>query len=303
MYHTTEYNREFWNAIRSKARRAHSTTLESTRSRQTGSYRLPYESDKKFVALRHQENLFRRIATVVNAPTHDFTVWAFDNQPEVTWLNGKNPDFFNNVMTHATHKLESHTLGCATHLSEDFAGEANFDIETHVTKEFAKSIGRAEENECINGDGVNTISGFLKDALVGYTTADISYDDVIKLFFSLDAEYRRNGVWIMNSETALKLRTIKDATGNYIWNHSDNTILGKPVYISDYMPSESKGNGARPIAFGDFSYFWIADRSPFAMRGLTETLMPQQQVGYVGYETIDAKLIRPEAVRVIEISD
>lgn len=29
--------------------------------------------------------------------------------------------------------------------------------------------------------------------------------------------------------------------------------------------------------------------------------MPQQQIGYVGYETIDAKLIRPEAIHVMEI--
>lgn len=39
------------------------------------------------------------------------------------------------------------------------------------------------------------------------------------------------------------------------------------------------------------------------MRPLTEVLMPQQQIGYVGYETIYAKLIRPEAVRVMEISE
>ena len=70
----------------------------------------------------------------------------------------------------------------------------------------------------------------------------------------------------MNNETALKLRTLKDNAGNYLWNHSDSTILGKSVYISDYMPSESDGEGARPIAFGDFSYFWITDRMPFAMR-------------------------------------
>lgn len=105
----------------------------------------------------------------------------------------------------------------------------------------------------------------------------------------------------MNSETALKLRSMTDIDGGYLWNHSDNTILGKQVYISDYMPSGSAGVGARPIAFGDFSYFWIVDRKPFEMRSLTEVFGPQQQVGYVGYETINAKLIRPEAVCVMEI--
>lgn len=301
MYHTSEYNREFWNAARAKRRIPSTDILESGRNKQNSSYKLPYESNKKFEALRQQENLFRRIGNVASAPKGDFTIWAFDNEPEVTWLTDKNPTFFENVETYDDFQLTGHTLGCATRISEDFAADAGFDVETQVIREFARSIGRAEENACINGDGVNAPMGFLKDALVGQYTLGIDYADVVELFFAQDTEYRRNGVWVMNSETAYKLRTMTDGDGGYLWNHSDNTLLGKPVYICDYMPSETEGTGARPIAFGDFSYFWIIDRKPFAMRSLTEVLVPQQQVGYVGYETIDAKLIRPEAIRVMQI--
>ena len=55
------------------------------------------------------------------------------------------------------------------------------------------------------------------------TTASITYDDVIKLYFSVKNEYRKNAVWMMNDRTALTLRTLKDANGNYIWNHSNDT--------------------------------------------------------------------------------
>lgn len=301
MYHTSEYNREFWNAARAKRRIPSTDILESGRNKQNSSYRLPYESNKKFEALRQQENLFRRIGNVASAPKGDFTIWAFDNEPEVTWLTDKNPTFFENVETYDIFQLTGHTLGCATRISEDFAADAGFDVETQVIREFTRSIGRAEENACINGDGVNEPKGFLKDALVGHYALGIDYSDVVDLFFAQDSEYRRNSVWIMNNETAYMLRTMTDGDGGYLWNHSDNTLLGKPVYISDYMPSATEGTGARPIAFGDFSYFRIIDRKPFAMRSLTEVLVPQQQVGYVGYETIDAKLIRPEAIRVMQI--
>lgn len=301
MYHSTEYHREFWNAMRGKKHLSQGTALQTERNAQNGSYRLPYESDNKFVALRQKENLFRRIGTVVNATKGDSVIWAFDNDMETTWITDKNPSFFKNVVNHSRYRLESHTLGCATYIAEDFLNDAGFDVEALITKEFAKGVGRTEEAACITGDGATTINGFLQDALIGHTTADITYDDVIRLFFSLDQEYRRNGVWVMNNETALKLRTLKDNAGSYIWNHSDSTILGKPVYISDCMPSEAAG--ARPIAFGDFSYFWIVDRMPFALRELTEVLALQQQIGFVGYETIDAKLIRPEAIRVLEISE
>lgn len=141
--------------------------------------------------------------------------------------------------------------------------------------------------------------GFLNDAVVDHTTGDIAYDDMIHLFFSLDKEYRRNAVWSMNDETALKLRTLKDSDGNYLWNHADNTIMGKSVYISNYMPREAAG--ARPIAFGDFSYYWIFDRKPFTMRRLNELFVAKQQIGFLGYEYLDAKLIRPYAIHVMQI--
>lgn len=49
----------------------------------------------------------------------------------------------------------------------------------------------------------------------------------------------------MNDETALKLRTLKDTSGNYLWNHTDNTIMGRPVHITNYIPSEAAE--AKPI--------------------------------------------------------
>ena len=54
MYKTTEYNREFWNAARAKRRIPHTDVLESGRDTQNGSYRLPYESNKKFEAFRQK---------------------------------------------------------------------------------------------------------------------------------------------------------------------------------------------------------------------------------------------------------
>ena len=62
----------------------------------------------------------------------------------------------------------------------------------------------------------------------------------------------------MNDETALALRLLKDDAGNYLWNHVNDTILGKPVlYINNSMPSVA--SGAKLIAFGDFSFYWIVE--------------------------------------------
>lgn len=51
---------------------------------------------------------------------------------------------------------------------------------------------------------------------VGVTVESLTYDEVINLYFSVKAEYRKNGVWLMNDETALVLRKLKDSDGNYL---------------------------------------------------------------------------------------
>ena len=136
---------------------------------------------------------------------------------------------------------------------------------------------------------------------VGVTTAALSYDDVVKLFFGLKPRYRRNAVWLMNDETAYALRTLKDANGNYIWNHTNDTILGRKVYISEFMPNAE--SGCKPIAFGDFRYYWIVNRSPVHIRPLVEKYIHIDCIGYRAYEFLDGKLVRSEAIKVMKISD
>ena len=63
------------------------------------------------------------------------------------------------------------------------------------------------------------------------------------------------------------------------------------------MESDSK-----PIAFGDFSYYWIICRSPVSVRALSEKFALLDQIGYFAFEFVDGKLIRPEAVKVIQMN-
>ena len=138
-------------------------------------------------------------------------------------------------------------------------------------------------------------------AQTALTASDIGFDDVIRLFFSLEPEYRKNAVWMMNDEMALKLRLLKDENGNHLWNQMNDTILSHPVIIANDMPSEA--SGTMPILFGDFRYYWIILRSPISMRTLKEKFATLDQIGYLAMEFLDAKLIRPDAVKGIRISD
>lgn len=60
-------------------------------------------------------------------------------------------------------------------------------------------------------------------------------------------------------------------------------------------------NGNEPIAFGDFFYYWIVDRKATYIRTLVELFAELGQNGYLVYKFLDAKLIRKEAIKVIQM--
>lgn len=184
------------------------------------------------------------------------------------------------------------------------AGKVMNEIEKYLTQKLGKSFGKAEDNAFINGTGADEPTGILHHtdgAKTALTVETLTYDDVISLYFSVDKEYRKNGIWLMNDKTALVLRKLKDNDGNYLWNQANDTILGKQVIISEYMPDIE--TGTKPIAFGDFSYYWIVGRNPVTVRTLLEKFVLYDQIGYLAFEFLDGKLVRNEAIKVIQMAD
>lgn len=103
----------------------------------------------------------------------------------------------------------------------------------------------------------------------------------------------------MHDETAMQLRTLKNTTGNYLWNAANDTIFGKPVVTSFHMPTVAAG--ASPIAFGDLSYYWIVERQALSVNRLKELYILAGQIGFSAFERLDGRLIRPEAVKTLQM--
>lgn len=56
--------------------------------------------------------------------------------------------------------------------------------------------------------------------------------------------------------------------------------------------------GTKPIAFGDFSYYWIVGRKPVTVRTLLEKFVLYDQIGYLAFEFFDGKLVRMKQSRL-----
>lgn len=299
---TAEYNTNFWNVMRGG--RYAVDKINDGKDVSTGGYALPAAADDKLRKAIRRESLFRNMATVIKAYNSGSRIFAKDCDDLAQWVpeNGNIPiqDGMNDF---TRYTVEMHKLAVFVKLDDDFVHYASFDIEDYLTNRLAKNFAKAEDCGFITGTGDHMPKGILSPtdgAEAGVFTDNITYDAVIRLFFSLNEEYRKNAVWMMNDDTALTLRLLKDEAGNPLWNHANDTILGKPVVISNDMPSEEAGES--PIVFGDFGYYWIIDRSPVSIQTLKEKFVTLDQIGYLALEFLDGRLIRRDALQRMMIN-
>ena len=186
------------------------------------------------------------------------------------------------LIKHSYGVAELYAAPVATrHLLDDAATDIASWLINNATHDFSETEGEA----FMTGDGIdNSPTGLLtyptapeKDftrawgnyqyVASGANPTDIQLADaLIKLVATLRRPYKGNAVFVMNSNTAIRLRQIKDANDRYLWAPTGDLLeglepplLGQRVEIDETMPDI--GANALPIAFGDFRQgYVIVDR-------------------------------------------
>ena len=206
--------------------------------------------------------------------------------------------------------IGAYKLAMMIKISEELLQDSVFNIEAHIAKEFARRIGVEEENAFFNGNGSGRPTGIFHStggAPVGVTTASstaFTLDEIMDLFYSLRTPYRNRAVFITNDATMKAIRKLKDGNGQYLWQPSikDGTpdkILNRPIMNSAFVPTIEAE--AKIMAFGDFSYYWVADRQGRTFKRLNELFAQTGQVGFLSSQRVDGKLVLPEAIQVMQM--
>jgi len=306
-----EYKKAFWNAMRVRAGEGLDPVIRNALQIGTdteGGYLVPDEFERTLVDTLEDENIFRRLANVITTSSGDRKIPVVASKGTASWIDEEgaipeSDDSFGQV------SIGAYKLGTMIKVSEELLNDSVFNLETYIAKEFARRIGNKEEDAFFTGDGSGKPTGILAvtgGAQLGVTSASataITIDEVLDLFYSLKAPYRNKAVFVMNDATVKAIRKLKDGQGQYLWQPSlqagtPDTILNRPLYTSAYVPNIAAS--AKSIIFGDFSYYWVADRQGRVFKRLNELYAATGQVGFVATQRVDGKLILPEAIKVLQ---
>ncbi len=308
---SAEYRKAFWNAMRTRGNEGLDMSVKNALQIGTdseGGYLVPDEFERTLVEALEDENIFRRLANVITTSSGDRKIPVVASKGTASWIDEEgaipeSDDSFGQV------SIGAYKLGTLIKVSEELLNDSVFNLETYISREFARRIGNKEEESFFGGDGSGKPTGILAatgGAQLGVTTAGataITLDEVLDLFYSLKAPYRNKAVFVMNDSTVKAIRKLKDSQGQFLWQPSiqagtPDTILNRPLYTSAYVPAIAAA--AKTVAFGDFSYYWVADRQGRVFKRLNELYAATGQVGFIATQRVDGKLILPEAVKVLQ---
>ena len=306
---TQEYSDAFWNMLRGKGNYGEIMNALSVGEDPKGGYTVPDEFERKLVEALEENNIFRGLATVIRTSSGTRKIPVAEDTGEATWID-EGEEIAEADTTFGQKTLAAYKMGTMIKISNELLHDSAFDLASYIARRFGVRMGNAEEKAFITGNGEGKPLGILADtggAEIGVTAAaenKVTFDEIFDLYYSLKSPYRKKADFLCNEALLLQLMKIKDKNDNYIWKPSleigkPDTILNRPLRTSAYMPALAAGEKA--LLFGDFSYYWIADRQNRTFKRLNELYARTDQVGFISTQRVDGKLILPEAVKALKM--
>ncbi len=302
-----DYRKAFWNTMRNKVNPEVQNALRIGEDSE-GGHLVPDEYERQLIQALEEANILRGMCRVISTSHGERKIPVVASKGEAVWMDEAAP-FQESDDSFTQITLSAYKVGTMLKISDELLHDAFFNLEGYVATEFARRIGAAEEDSFLNGDGTNKPTGILHataGAETGVTAAGasaITVDELIDLYHSLKAPYRKNATFLVHDNTVKAIRKLKDGQGQYLWQPSitagtPDTVLNRPVTTSPYMPTMA--GGEKTVLFGDFRYYWIAERQGRTFKRLNELFAANGQVGFLAWQRLDGKLILPEAMKVLK---
>jgi HK97 family phage major capsid protein len=288
-----------------------------------GGYLVDPQTSDRIRGVLFASSSLRSIANIVQVEATSFDVLVDHSEIGSGWASEAAPvaDSSNPVLDRISIRL--HELSAMPKASQRLLEDSAFDVEGWLAERIAQKFARAEAAAFIHGDGIDKPRGFLDhgitpDAIAGWgelgyvatgAAGDFSTmnpaDAIVDLVYALEAGYRSNAVFVMNSKTAGAVRKMKDADGRFLWSDGlaaaePARLMGYPVLIAEDMPDIA--NEAHAIAFGDFrAGYTIAERPD--LRVLRDPFSAKPHVLFYATKRVGGDVTDFRAIKILKFAE
>ena len=188
-------------------------------------------------------------------------------------------------------ELKSHIVNALAKMSKKLMNNTDVDVLGFVIEKVAQKIAIFFEKEMLTGDGATGhFTGAVSTKNI-IESATITSDILVDMQLVIPKVYQKNAKWIMSVEVFKKIRKLKDNDGKYMLipdfaKGGEFTVLGKPVEITENMPTVAVGNV--PIMYGDMTGMALKVSKDVEIQVLREKYATQNAIGVLAYAEADS---------------
>lgn len=227
---------------------------------------------------------------------HDITVAYQDEFTDITADSGK----FTSV------DLSGFLAGALSLIGISVINNSDIDVVNFVINEMASKIAAFLEKELLNGTDSKAEGALSTTTNVNAgSTSAISADNLIDLQAKIPTVYQANACWTMHPSTFTAIRKLKDGEGRYLLapdfaGATPYRLLGKPVYLSDNMPTI--GSGKKAVLYGDYKGLAVNFRENVSIQVLREKYATMHAIGVVSWFEFDSDVIDNQKLATLTMS-
>ncbi len=271
---------------------------------------LPQQVASTFITAKDDLLAIRRLAHVERVSSAaSLGAVSLDADPEDgDWTQELTTVDFDTQMEFGKRELRPHELTKGIKVSRKLMSRSTQPIESLVNQRLTYKFGVTEEKAFMTGNGVNKPLGIFTASADGIntdrdvtaaSTTTFTGDELINVQTNLKGQYQTTGTWLLHRLGLRIVRKLKTGEGQYVWapglqGGQPDLILGRPYIQTEYGPSTFL-TATYAVAFGDLSYYWIADAEDISIQRLVELYAATNQIGFIARAATDGMPVLAEA--------
>ncbi len=280
-----------------------------------GGYMVPNQLADLIVQIVNESSPMRSLASVetissdsldlIEDPTDTGAAWG--DETTVRSAETTSPTLGRNT-------IDTFEMYAQPQATQKLIDDSSVDIERWIATKVADKMARLEATAFIGGDGTTQPKGILTytagtsfgqiEQITSGTSAVITADGLVRLYFGLKDEYARNATFLMHRTSVQAVRLLKDTTNQYIWQPglaagTPNTLMGVPVALAADMPIPAAASLS--VAVGDFKRaYLIVDR--IGIRTLRDPFTSKPFVKFYTTKRVGGEAVNTDAIKLLRLA-
>jgi HK97 family phage major capsid protein len=222
-------------------------------------------------------------------------------------------------------ELEARKLTAYTTIPNELLQDSVTPLDTWFNMFFPRAMAWFEDIAFISGTGTGEPQGFLNApaAVTVNTGADnvLTYSDLVKAYTRMWPQSLRSAIWLCSPDTLLQLLQLAvtaqtstsspqpiappgwltggqaiETPGGGNNDGVNYRLFGRPLVVSEKMPSSNDSTEAGALAFVDLDYYLLGDRQSMQIATSDEYLFASDLVAYRVIERLDGRIWPQSAI-------